>query len=179
MRRSCLAASTIIDQVPFRLSLHDQFLFESMTYTVQLCIDGVSAAIEVLEDESSTNAGVLGGVGAVPDKVSENAIKIAPLLVKEKMGGSSLLGHIAPMMLFGEGARRCAMSKDVLLPETVTEADKDRDFHILFASLSIIWLFSKYCMFKQWLVKKSKKSVEKVQDYAFEVEAKNCLSSEE
>ncbi|KAG2240986.1 hypothetical protein Bca52824_096911 [Brassica carinata] len=121
------------------------------------CIDAVSAAIEVLEDDPSTNAGrgsnltedghvecdaslmdghsgIFGAVGAVPGV--RNAIKIAALLVKEQMSGSSLLGRIPPMMLVGEGARRWAQSKHVILPETVAEAD-------------------------QWLVTESKKPVEK------------------
>ncbi|XP_010456261.1 PREDICTED: putative threonine aspartase isoform X1 [Camelina sativa] len=127
MRRACLAASTILRQDSGE------------------CIDAVSAAIQVLEDDPSTNAGrgsnltedghvecdaslmdgdsgMFGGVGAVPG--ARNAIKIAALLLKEQTSGSTLLGRIPPMLLVGEGARRWAESKGVLLPETVTEADQ-------------------------------------------------------
>ncbi|XP_010523030.1 PREDICTED: putative threonine aspartase isoform X2 [Tarenaya hassleriana] len=127
MRRACLAASSILRQVSGG------------------CIDAVSAAIEVLEDDPSTNAGrgsnltedgrvecdasamdgtsgVFGGIGAVPGV--RNAIKIAALLVKEQMMGSLLLGRIPPMFLVGEGARLWAMSKGVASSDTVSEADQ-------------------------------------------------------
>ncbi|CAN8237668.1 unnamed protein product [Cochlearia groenlandica] len=127
MKRACLAASIILRQ-------------ESGG-----CVDAVTAAIEVLEDDPSTNAGrgsnlteeghvecdaslmdgdsgLFGGVAAVPGV--RNAIKIAALLLKEQMNGITLLGRIPPMLLVGEGARRWAKSKGVLLPETVTEADQ-------------------------------------------------------
>ncbi|KAL1213576.1 putative threonine aspartase [Cardamine amara subsp. amara] len=68
------------------------------------------------------DSGMFGGVGAVPGV--RNAIKIAALLLKEQMDGSTLLGRIPPMLLVGEGARRWAMSKDIRLPETVIEADQ-------------------------------------------------------
>ncbi|KAF2575627.1 hypothetical protein F2Q70_00000041 [Brassica cretica] len=84
-----------------------------------------------------------------------NAIKIAALLVKEQMSGSSLLGRIPPMMLVGEGARRWAQSKHVILPETVAEADQ--------------WLVTERAR-NQWRKFKSMLSA---------VEAKNNLSSEE
>jgi taspase (threonine aspartase 1) len=81
MRRACLAASTILRQDSGE------------------CIDAVSAAIQVLEDDPSTNAGrgsnltedghvecdaslmdgdsgMFGGVGAVPDQVSEMLSKL-------------------------------------------------------------------------------------------------------
>ncbi|KAF8045807.1 hypothetical protein N665_4385s0005 [Sinapis alba] len=100
IKRACLAASTILRQDSGG------------------CIDAVSAAIEVLEDDPSTNAGrgsnltedghvecdaslmdgdsgIFGAVGAVPGV--RNAIKIAALLVKEQMSGSNLLGRIPPM----------------------------------------------------------------------------------
>ncbi|KAJ7951118.1 Isoaspartyl peptidase/L-asparaginase [Quillaja saponaria] len=109
------------------------------------CIDAVAAAIQVLEDDPSTNAGrgsnltedgsvecdasimdgksgVFGAVGAVPGV--RNAIQIATLLAKEQMTGSSLLGRIPPMFLVGEGAQKWAKSKGITLPETITEADK-------------------------------------------------------
>ncbi|CAB80868.1 putative glycosylasparaginase [Arabidopsis thaliana] len=138
MRRACLAASTILRQDSGE------------------CIDAVSAAIQVLEDDPSTNAGrgsnltedghvecdaslmdgdsgMFGGVGAVPGV--RNAIKIAALLVKEQITGSTLLGRIPPIvglnfliclprLLVGEGARRWGKSKSVLIPGTVTEADQ-------------------------------------------------------
>ncbi|CAF2034346.1 hypothetical protein HID58_031488 [Brassica napus] len=158
IRRACLAASTILRQDSGE------------------CIDAVSAAIEVLEDDPSTNAGrgsnltedgrvecdaslmdghsgIFGAVGAVPGV--RNAIKIAALLVKEQMSGSSLLGRIPPMMLVGEGARRWAQSKDAILPETVTEAEQ--------------WLVTERAR-NQWRKFKSMLSA---------VEAKNNISSEE
>ncbi|ESQ37712.1 hypothetical protein EUTSA_v10028700mg [Eutrema salsugineum] len=158
MRRACLAASTILRQDSGG------------------CIDAVSAAIEVLEDDPSTNAGrgsnltedghvecdaslmdghsgMFGGVGAVPGV--RNAIKIAALLLKEQMSGSALLGRIPPMMLVGEGARRWAKSKDVLLPESVPEAD-------------------------QWLVtERARNQWRKFKTMLSEVEAENNLSSSE
>uniref|UniRef100_A0A1J3I4D6 Putative threonine aspartase n=2 Tax=Noccaea caerulescens TaxID=107243 RepID=A0A1J3I4D6_NOCCA len=71
------------------------------------------------------------------------------------MSGSSLLGRIPPMMLVGEGARRWAKSKDLLLPETVTEAD-------------------------QWLVtERARSQWRKFKTMLSEVEAKSRLSSEE
>lgn len=71
------------------------------------------------------------------------------------MSGSSLLGRIPPMMLVGEGARRWAQSKHVILPETVAEADQ--------------WLVTERAR-NQWRKFKSMLSA---------VEAKNNLSSEE
>ncbi|XP_010263738.1 PREDICTED: putative threonine aspartase isoform X2 [Nelumbo nucifera] len=108
------------------------------------CIDAVSAAIQVLEDDSSTNAGrgsnltedghvecdasimdgdsgAFGAVGAVPGV--RNAIQIATCLAKEQMMGPSLLGRLPPMFLVGEGAREWAKSKGIILPETIAEAD--------------------------------------------------------
>lgn len=99
------------------------------------------------------HSGIFGAVGAVPGV--RNAIKIAALLVKEQMSGSSLLGRIPPMMLVGEGARRWAQSKHVILPETVAEADQ--------------WLVTERAR-NQWRKFKSMLSA---------VEAKNNLSSEE
>ncbi|KAH0756406.1 hypothetical protein KY290_026676 [Solanum tuberosum] len=109
------------------------------------CIDAVTAAIQVLEDDPNTNAGrgsnltedghvecdasimdgdsgAFGAVGAVPGV--RNAIEIAVLLAKEQISGSSLLGRISPMFLVGEGARAWAKSKGVVLPSTMTEADE-------------------------------------------------------
>ncbi|EOA20769.1 hypothetical protein CARUB_v10001098mg [Capsella rubella] len=158
MRRACIAASTILRQDSGE------------------CIDAVSAAIQVLEDDPSTNAGrgsnltedgrvecdaslmdggsgMFGGVGAVPGV--RNAINIAALLLKEQMNGSSLLGRIPPMMLVGEGARRWAESKGVLLSETVTEAD-------------------------QWLVtERARNQWRRFKTMLSEVEAKSILSGEE
>ncbi|KAG7553439.1 Nucleophile aminohydrolases N-terminal [Arabidopsis thaliana x Arabidopsis arenosa] len=158
MRRACLAASTILRQDSGE------------------CIDAVSAAIQVLEDDPSTNAGrgsnlteeghvecdaslmdgdsgMFGGVGAVPGV--RNAIKIAALLVKEQISGSTLLGRIPPMLLVGEGARRWGKSKGLLLPETVTEADQ--------------WLTTERAR-NQW---------RKFKTMLSEVEAKSNLSAEE
>ncbi|XP_060213284.1 putative threonine aspartase isoform X2 [Lycium barbarum] len=109
------------------------------------CIDAVTAAIQVLEDDPYTNAGrgsnltedghvecdasiidgdsgAFGAVGAVPGV--RNAIEIAALLAKEQISGSSLLGRISPMFLVGEGARAWAKSKGVVLPSSITEADE-------------------------------------------------------
>ncbi|XP_021279520.1 putative threonine aspartase isoform X2 [Herrania umbratica] len=127
MKRACLAAASVLRKGPGG------------------CVDAVAAAIQVLEDDPSTNAGrgsnltedgnvecdaslmdghsgTFGAVGAVPGV--PNAIQIAALLVKEQMKGSSLLGRIAPMLLVGEGARMWAKSKGIPLPETVVEADQ-------------------------------------------------------
>lgn len=104
------------------------------------CMDAVSAAIQVLEDDPSTNAGrgsnltedghvecdasimegdsgAFGAVGAVPGV--RNAIQIAALLAKEQMMGSSLLDRIPPIFLVGEGARIWARSKGIVLPENM------------------------------------------------------------
>ncbi|XP_076950283.1 putative threonine aspartase [Bidens hawaiensis] len=109
------------------------------------CLDAVSAAIETLENDPCTNAGrgsnltedghvecdasimdgnsgSFGAVGAVPGV--KNAIKIAALLVKEQMLGSSLLGRIPPMFLAGEGARAWAKSKGIDYLGTIEDADK-------------------------------------------------------
>ncbi|KAL5718582.1 hypothetical protein ACHQM5_011469 [Ranunculus cassubicifolius] len=108
------------------------------------CLDAVSAAIRVLEDDPCTNAGrgsnltedgdvecdasvmdgdsgAFGAVGAVPGV--RNPIEIATLLAKEQMMGSSLLGRIPPMFLVGEGARKWAKSKGLISP--VTEEDTE------------------------------------------------------
>ncbi|XP_023636942.1 putative threonine aspartase isoform X2 [Capsella rubella] len=143
MRRACIAASTILRQDSGE------------------CIDAVSAAIQVLEDDPSTNAGrgsnltedgrvecdaslmdggsgMFGGVGAVPDQVSEMP---------------SIL--LLCWMLVGEGARRWAESKGVLLSETVTEAD-------------------------QWLVtERARNQWRRFKTMLSEVEAKSILSGEE
>ncbi|KAJ1392621.1 Threonine aspartase 1 [Sesbania bispinosa] len=110
-----------------------------------LCLDAVVAAIQVLEDDPSTNAGrgsnltedgsvecdasvmdgktgAFGAVGAVPGV--RNAIQIAALLAKEQMMGSPLLGRIPPIFLVGEGAREWAKSKDIALPLSIAEANE-------------------------------------------------------
>ncbi|OMP00434.1 Peptidase T2, asparaginase 2 [Corchorus olitorius] len=127
MKRACLAAASILRKGPGGGG----------------CVDAVAAAIQVLEDDPSTNAGrgsnltedgnvecdaslmdaqsgAFGAVGAVPGV--RNAIQIAALLVKEQINGSSLLGRIPPMFLAGEGARQWAKSKGIALPETIEEA---------------------------------------------------------
>ncbi|XP_030490084.2 putative threonine aspartase isoform X2 [Cannabis sativa] len=126
MKRACLAASSVLKDSGG-------------------CVDAVSAAIQVLEDDPSTNAGrgsnlneegsvecdasimngdtgTFGAVGAVPGV--KNAIQIAALLVKEQMKKSTLLGLIPPMFLVGEGAREWAKSKGIALPVTLKEADE-------------------------------------------------------
>ncbi|XP_062155434.1 putative threonine aspartase isoform X2 [Alnus glutinosa] len=127
MKRACLAAASVLRKGSGS------------------CLDAVSAAIQVLEDDPSTNAGrgsnltedghvecdasimdgdsgAFGAVGAVPG--IRNAIQIAALLAKDQIIGSSLLGRIPPIFLVGEGARTWAKSKGIALPVTVAEADK-------------------------------------------------------
>ncbi|KAL9430139.1 hypothetical protein AB3S75_025510 [Citrus x aurantiifolia] len=127
MKRACLAAASVLGKGSGG------------------CIDAVTAAIQVLEDDPSTNAGrgsnltedgrvecdaslmdgdsgAFGAVGAVPGVW--NAIQIAAFLAKEQMMGPSLLGRIPPMFLVGEGARVWAKSKGIALPATIAEADE-------------------------------------------------------
>ncbi|KAE7999541.1 hypothetical protein FH972_003958 [Carpinus fangiana] len=127
MKRACLAAALVLRKGSGS------------------CLDAVSAAIQVLEDDPSTNAGrgsnltedghvecdasimdgdsgAFGAVGAVPG--IRNAIQIAALLAKDQIMGSSLLGRIPPIFLVGEGARAWAKSKGIALPATIAEADK-------------------------------------------------------
>ncbi|KAJ8540037.1 hypothetical protein K7X08_026426 [Anisodus acutangulus] len=127
MKRACLAAASVLRK------------------GAGGCIDAVTAAIQVLEDDPNTNAGrgsnltedghvecdasiidgdsgAFGAVGAVPGV--RNAIEIAALLAKEQISGSSLLGRISPMFLVGEGACAWAMSKGVVLTSNITEADE-------------------------------------------------------
>ncbi|XP_047337123.1 putative threonine aspartase isoform X3 [Impatiens glandulifera] len=129
MRRACLVAASVLSNGPGR------------------CVDAVLAAIHLLEDDPSTNAGrgsnltedghvegdasimdgnsgIFGAVGAVPAGV-RNCIQIAALLVKEQMvSSSSHLGRIPPMFLVGEGARKWAQSKGISLPACIQEADE-------------------------------------------------------
>ncbi|GMP43261.1 hypothetical protein CsSME_00012694 [Camellia sinensis var. sinensis] len=128
MKRACLVAASVLRKGPGG------------------CIDAVSAAIQVLEDDPSTNAGrgsnltedghvecdasimdgdsgAFGAVGAVPAGV-RNGIQIAALLAKEQMLGSTLLGRIPPIFLVGEGARMWAKSKGIPLPASIPEADE-------------------------------------------------------
>ncbi|KAJ6679639.1 THREONINE ASPARTASE 1 [Salix purpurea] len=128
MKRACLAAASILRKGPGG------------------SIDAVTAAIQVLEDDPSTNAGhgsnltedghvecdasiMDGDSGAFrscwgcSSPGVRNAIHIATLLAKEQMMGSSLLGRIPPMFLVGEGARVWGKSKGIDLPEIV-EAEK-------------------------------------------------------
>ncbi|MQM23952.1 hypothetical protein Taro_057022, partial [Colocasia esculenta] len=128
MKRACLAAAAVL-----RKGLGG-------------CVDAVSAAIQVLEDDPITNAGrgsnlteaghvecdasiidglsgSFGAVGAVPGV--QNAIKIATCLLKEQLRGSSLLGRLPPMFLVGEGAREWGKSKGVSSPGTISEAEAE------------------------------------------------------
>ncbi|KAJ8441537.1 hypothetical protein Cgig2_026338 [Carnegiea gigantea] len=109
------------------------------------CVDAVVAAIKVLEDDPSTNAGrgsnltedghvecdasimdgdsgAFAAVGAVPDV--RNAIQIAASLLEEQKMGSSLLGRIPPTFLVGEGAHRWAISKGICPAEAIEETEK-------------------------------------------------------
>ncbi|KAB2002894.1 hypothetical protein E1A91_D11G098400v1 [Gossypium mustelinum] len=127
MKRACLAAASVLRKGP------------------GVSVDAVAAAIQVFEDDPSTNAGrgsnltedgnvecdaslmdgqsgAFGAVGAVPGV--PNAIQIAALLVKEQTNGSSLLGRIPPMFLVGEGARLWAKSNGIALPESMVKADQ-------------------------------------------------------
>ncbi|KAK6920160.1 Peptidase T2, asparaginase 2 [Dillenia turbinata] len=127
MKRACLAAAALLRQGSGQ------------------CVEAVSAAITVLEDDPCTNAGrgsnltedghvecdasvmdgdsgAFGAVGAV--RGVRNAIQIAAGLVKEQIMRSSLLGRLPPIFLVAEGARMWAESKDIVLPATVTETDE-------------------------------------------------------
>ncbi|KAM1125497.1 hypothetical protein FF1_040781 [Malus domestica] len=127
VKRACLAAGSILRKGSGR------------------CIDAVTAAIQVLEDDPSTNAGrgsnltedgrvecdasmmdgnsgVFGAVGAIPGV--RNPIQVAALLAKEQMMGSPLLGRIPPTFLVGEGARAWAKSKGLVLAAS-TRADDE------------------------------------------------------
>ncbi|KAK4770331.1 hypothetical protein SAY87_030863 [Trapa incisa] len=126
MKRACVAAASILKDSGG-------------------CLDAVSAAITVLEDDPITNAGrgsnltedghvecdasimdgdsgAFGAVGAVPGV--RNAIQIASLLAKEQMSGSSLLGLISPIFLVGEGAQRWANSKGITTFASMAEANQ-------------------------------------------------------
>ncbi|MED6147920.1 hypothetical protein PIB30_048360 [Stylosanthes scabra] len=127
MNRACLAAAQLLSDGSGQ------------------CIDAVVAAIQVLEDDPSTNAGrgsnltedggvecdasvmdgksgAFGAVGAVPGV--RNAIQIAALLAKEQMTGSPLLGRMPPIFLVGEGARSWAKLKGIDLSSSITEANE-------------------------------------------------------
>ncbi|KAK1267616.1 putative threonine aspartase [Acorus gramineus] len=126
MKRACLAAASVLRLNPSG------------------CLDAVSAAIQVLEDDPITNAGrgsnlterghvecdasimdgssgAFGAVGAVPGV--RNAIQIAAHLAKEQMKGPSLLGRIPPIFLVGQGAREWAKSEGIIKPGAPSEAD--------------------------------------------------------
>lgn len=126
MKRACLAAASILRKDKGG------------------CIDAVSSAIQVLEDDPITNSGrgsnltesghvecdaslmdgisgAFGAVGSVPGV--KNAIGIATLLVKEQLLGSSLLGRIPPMFLVGEGAREWAKLNGIVMPENISDAN--------------------------------------------------------
>ncbi|KAI3835434.1 hypothetical protein MKX03_034524 [Papaver bracteatum] len=130
MRRACLAAASVLCQGP------------------GVCMDAVSAAIQVLEDDPSTNAGrgsnltedghvecdasimdgasgAFGAVGAVPGV--RNAIQIATCLAKEQTG-PSLLGQIPPIFLVGEAAREWGKSKGIVFG-TVKEDNERKGKH--------------------------------------------------
>ncbi|KAL6124244.1 hypothetical protein ACLB2K_076759 [Fragaria x ananassa] len=134
MKRACLAAASLLRQGSGR------------------CIDAVTAAIQVLEDDPVTNAGrgsnltedgcvecdasimdgnsgAFGAVGALPgflltEIMCQKPIKVAALLAKEQMMGSSLLGRIPPIFLVGEGARIWAKSKGIALSVSTSAADE-------------------------------------------------------
>ncbi|XP_068650732.1 putative threonine aspartase isoform X2 [Aristolochia californica] len=126
MKRACLAAASVL------------------CHNSGGCIDAVTAAIQVLEDDPSTNAGrgsnltedghvecdasimdghsgAFGAVGAV--RGVQNAIQVASCLLKEQMKGPMLLGRIPPLFLVGEGARVWGKSKGIAVLQTIEEAD--------------------------------------------------------
>ncbi|KAL9659477.1 hypothetical protein QQ045_024283 [Rhodiola kirilowii] len=128
MKRACLAASDLLRRQG----------------TVD-CLSAVAAAIQVLEDDPSTNAGrgsnltedgrvecdasimdgtsgAFGAVGALPGV--RNPIMVAAMLAKEERKKSSLLGRLPPIFLVGEGARRWAMSKGISAPENISEDEE-------------------------------------------------------
>ncbi|PIA34245.1 hypothetical protein AQUCO_03800079v1 [Aquilegia coerulea] len=135
MNRACLAAASLLSQKPDSSS-------SSTSLQRYRCLDAVSAAIQVLEDDPCTNAGrgsnlnedgnvecdasimdansgAFGAVGAVPGV--RNAIKIATCLAKEQISGTSLLGRIPPI------AREWAKSKGITLQQT---KEKDSEWLI-------------------------------------------------
>ncbi|KAG9445195.1 hypothetical protein H6P81_016535 [Aristolochia fimbriata] len=139
MKRACLAAASVL------------------SHNSDGCIDAVTAAIQVLEDDPSTNAGrgsnltedghvecdasimdgcsgVFGAVGAV--RGVRNAIQVASCLLKEQIKGPTLLGRIPPLFLVGEGAYLWAKSRGIALLQTTQEAD--------------LWLVTEKAK-KQWL----------------------------
>ncbi|WOK94858.1 threonine aspartase isoform X1 [Canna indica] len=108
------------------------------------CLDAVSAAIQVLEDDPATNAGrgsnltenghvecdasimdgcsgAFGAVGAI--RGVRNAIQIARHLAIEQTTGSTLLGRIPPMFLVGEGALEWGKSRGITMLASIAEAD--------------------------------------------------------
>ncbi|KAF9600007.1 hypothetical protein IFM89_002480 [Coptis chinensis] len=141
MNRACLAAASLLEKGQG-----------------SSCLDAVSAAIQVLEDDPCTNAGrgsnlteegrvecdasimdadsgAFGAVGAVPDV--RNAIQIATCLAKEQMMASSLLGRIPPIFLVGESAREWAKSKCIGIPESEEE---NSDKWLVTEKAKIQWL---------------------------------------
>ncbi|XP_057531689.1 putative threonine aspartase [Amaranthus tricolor] len=127
MNRACLAAAAILN------------------LDTGECVDAVEAAIRVLEDDPSTNAGrgsnltedghvecdasimdgtsgAFAAVGAIPGV--RNAIQIAASLMEEQKIGPSLLGRLPPTFLVGEGAYKWAKSKGISCAETIEEAEK-------------------------------------------------------
>ncbi|KAF3796218.1 putative threonine aspartase [Nymphaea thermarum] len=149
MKRACLAAAAVLSQVG------------------GCCIDAVSAAIKVLEDEPCTNAGrgsnltvdghvecdasimegnsgAFGAVGAVSGV--RNAIQIAATLAKENMMGPSLLGRIPPMFLVGDGAREWAKSKGMIPPGMIEEIGE------LFLSVLLINAYLFFYVDLKWMI---------------------------
>ncbi|KNA15030.1 hypothetical protein SOVF_101850 [Spinacia oleracea] len=127
MNRACLAAAAVL-----RMDSGE-------------CVDAVEAAIRVLEDDPSTNAGcgsnltedghvecdasimdgdsgAFAAVGAVPGV--RNPIQAAACLIKEQKMGPSLLGRMPPTFLVGEGAHKWAKSKGISCADTIAEAEK-------------------------------------------------------
>ncbi|KAM0035493.1 putative peptidase T2, asparaginase 2, nucleophile aminohydrolase [Helianthus debilis subsp. tardiflorus] len=107
-----------------------------MRYFALVCYESLLALTEDghVECDASImegSSGTFSAVGAVPGISGvKNAIKIAALLVKEQMLGSSLLGRradvglIAIGFLAGEGARAWAKSKGTNVSGAIKDTEK-------------------------------------------------------
>ncbi|CAI0427141.1 unnamed protein product [Linum tenue] len=147
MKRACIAAASLlrqgsgsgrcIDATTAAIKVLEDDPCTNAGRGSNLTEDGrVECDASIMDGDS----GAFGAVGAVPGSLFgchflkgfqlycrpgvRNAIEIAALLAKEQLTECSLLGRIPPMFLVGEGARAWARSKNVLLEDTVDEAEK-------------------------------------------------------